>query len=268
MEHPAIPHESIDVGGALFTLVEPHRGHEVAYNRWYERDHFYAGCLIGPMWFAGRRWVATKPLKDLREPAETPFLPDPGAGSYLATYWILKGHEADAIAWGSTQVSWLHPNGRMFDERDHIHTLMYTYRWAVSRDEDGVPPALALDHPFAGLVAIMVDRAEDVAPKEASAWLRDEVLPDAMAAGPWALTTALTPIPLPEGAPVFQPQGTGQDRRMLLMAFTDVDPRECWGTFTGLAKAIDGSGRATVSFLAPFIPTIPGTDTYTDQLWD
>ena len=33
----------VRLGSMLFTLVEPHRGHEVAYNRWYERDHFYAG---------------------------------------------------------------------------------------------------------------------------------------------------------------------------------------------------------------------------------
>ena len=31
----------------LFTLVDPHLGHEVAYNRWYERDHYYGGCMIG-----------------------------------------------------------------------------------------------------------------------------------------------------------------------------------------------------------------------------
>src|SRR5215467_7499524 len=52
----------IKVGTILFTLVEPHRGHEVEYNRWYERDHFYAGCLIGRSWFAGGRWVATRHL--------------------------------------------------------------------------------------------------------------------------------------------------------------------------------------------------------------
>ena len=40
--------EPIKLGSMLFTLVEPRRGHEVAYNRWYERDHFYAGCMIGP----------------------------------------------------------------------------------------------------------------------------------------------------------------------------------------------------------------------------
>ena len=48
-------HEPIQLGTILFTLVEPHAGHEVAYNRWYERDHFYAGCMIGPWLFAGAR---------------------------------------------------------------------------------------------------------------------------------------------------------------------------------------------------------------------
>ena len=38
----------IRVGSMLFTMVDPHRGHEVEYNRWYERDHFYGGCMTGP----------------------------------------------------------------------------------------------------------------------------------------------------------------------------------------------------------------------------
>ena len=29
----------LKVGSMLFTLVDPNLGHEVAYNRWYERDH-------------------------------------------------------------------------------------------------------------------------------------------------------------------------------------------------------------------------------------
>lgn len=41
-------------GHALITMVEPHPGHEFAYNRWYEDDHFYsrrhghALDLLGP----------------------------------------------------------------------------------------------------------------------------------------------------------------------------------------------------------------------------
>ena len=51
--------DPVKLGTILFTLVEPHRGQAVAYNRWYERDHFYAGCMVGPWCFAGRRFVAT-----------------------------------------------------------------------------------------------------------------------------------------------------------------------------------------------------------------
>ena len=59
----------VKVGSMLFTMVDPHPGHEVAYNRWYERDHFYAGCMVGPWLFAGRRWVAPRSLT-LRPPSE------------------------------------------------------------------------------------------------------------------------------------------------------------------------------------------------------
>src|SRR5664280_2455302 len=74
--------DPIRLGTMLYTLVEPHKGHEVAYNRWYERDHFYAGCQIGAYNFAGARFVATAPLKGLRYPADglggpSPLVPDP-----------------------------------------------------------------------------------------------------------------------------------------------------------------------------------------------
>jgi hypothetical protein len=257
----------IRIGSALVTLVEPHKGQEVEYNRWYERDHFYAGCLIGAGWFAGKRWVATRPLKDLRFPADSRFLADMDAGSYLATYWVLKGAEPESVAWGSAQVRWLHENGRMFEGRDHIHTLIYANRWAVSRDDDGVPAELALDHPWGGLVMVMVDRHDDVDARQASSLMRDEVLPAAMAGTPWALTVGLSPIPLPKEAPVFQPANPGEELRTALLCFADTDPRDCWDTFTGLADAVAATGQAEVSYAAPFIPTITGTDTYTDQLW-
>src|ERR687894_679281 len=71
----------VELGSALFTLVEPHKGHEVAYNRWYERDHFYAGCMNGPFYFAGRRWVCTRDLKDMRLADREPLFGDDRAGS-------------------------------------------------------------------------------------------------------------------------------------------------------------------------------------------
>ena len=104
----------IKLGSILFTMVEPHRGHEVDYNRWYERDHFYAGCLIGEYCFAGDRFVATRDLKALRYPSESPITKDPQTGSYLALYWLLDGHHDDWNKWAVRQVRQLHADGRMF----------------------------------------------------------------------------------------------------------------------------------------------------------
>ena len=59
----------VKVGSMLLTMVDPNPGFESAYNRWYERDHYYAGCMIGPYQLAGSRWVAPRSLKDLRWPA-------------------------------------------------------------------------------------------------------------------------------------------------------------------------------------------------------
>ena len=80
--------EPVKLGSMLFTVVEPHRGHEVAYNRWYERDHFYAGCMVGPYNFAGRRFVATAELiSRITNPQdhETAFLFGDGAGAAILT---------------------------------------------------------------------------------------------------------------------------------------------------------------------------------------
>ena len=98
----------VRVGSMLFTQVDPARGKEVEYNRWYERDHFYAGCMIGPWLFAGRRWVATRDLKDLRFPSDTPVLPAVDAGSYVAVYWLLDGKYDEHVEWATDQVNWLY----------------------------------------------------------------------------------------------------------------------------------------------------------------
>ena len=53
---------------------------------------------------------------------------------------------------------------------------------------------------------------------------------------------------------------------MQLMFLTD-EPDAHWDRIRAYAASVGDSGLATVVFAAPFIPTIPGTDTYTDQLW-
>jgi hypothetical protein len=262
--------EPIKLGSMLFTLVEPHRGHEVAYNRWYERDHFYAGCMIGPYQFAGRRFVATAELKALRHPDPSPVTGTSERGSYLALYWVLDGYHDVWNRWAVDQVKALHKSGRMFAERDHVHTLLYRYAWEHPRESapDGLPAELALDHPAAGLVALFTDRSEGVEPDALECWQRDEHLPALLADSAARLVVAADPLPLLVDAPGDVPRNEADHRRQLTLWFLDAHPAAVWDQVVGEhSRALARSGLATVVAALGFVPTIPGTDTYTDRLW-
>ena len=50
--------------------------------------------------------------------------------------------------------------------------------------------------------------------------------------------------------------------------FLDADPRDVWDdVFAGLGKAVEAGGKGRAELVAPFVPTIPGTDRYQDELW-
>src|ERR1041385_7279522 len=118
--------------------------------------------MIGPWLFAGHRWVATRPLKELRFPAESNVAEPLDAGSYLAIYWVHEGHHDEHFQWANKQVFHLYAEGRGFQERTHVHTVLFNYEGAQYRDADPVPVELALDHPYAGLVTVFIDRAAGV----------------------------------------------------------------------------------------------------------
>jgi hypothetical protein len=258
---------SVELGSVLVSLLDPEPGREAAFHRWYERDHFQAGVMVGPWFFAGRRFVATRELKDLRTPSSTPLLRDPREGSYLTLYWILAGHHGEAERWSTAQVQRLLAGGRMLPGRRPVHAGFYRHRWSVRRDADGVPAELALDHPYAGVALLMLDRAPGVA-AELERWLREEELPRRLRGSPAALCLGLEPMPLPESAPAHIPRPRSLARRELVVAFLEVDPRACWKElFAPFAGALAASGLATLVLAAPFVPTLPGTDRYADELW-
>jgi hypothetical protein len=259
----------IALGTVLFSIVEPKAGRAREFHRWYERDHFYAGCMIGENYFSGRRWVATKPLKALRFPADTPITPDIAEGSYLVTYWILAGTYAETLRWSVDQVLQLHKQNRMQPARDNISTAFYRYDWGVSRDEDGVPPELALEHPYRGIGVTMIDRAASTSEADLADWLKAKGLPQTMAASPVAMTLCLRPEALPDDAPSYVPRPSAEElsRRYLLLSFLEDDPHADWsGRFRGLDRALASAGLGRVIYAAPFIPTVPGTDKYVDEL--
>jgi hypothetical protein len=249
----------IKLGGALFTMVEPHPGHEVAYNRWYERDHFYAGCMIGAWTLSGARYVATRACKEKRYPADSEITPDPMVGSYLALYWIIAGCFGEWMQWGTEQVKWLHANDRMFPHRDHIHTLMYRFLDEQRADPDGVPAELALDHPFRGVVAVIGEVAEGKTHDDVVEWFRARPCPAEVMA-------AFTPVPLFQDAPSDVPRNEAADR-FLQVYFLDEDPLEVFDDrFGSLGKEFDATGLGRILFVSPFLATVPGTDTYADEL--
>jgi hypothetical protein len=267
MTGESVENAGIRLGSMLFTMVEPERGYEREYNRWYERDHFYAGCLIGPYCFSGGRWVATRELKALRFPEASPIARSKDVGSFLSLYYILDGHRQEWRSWGADQVFRLNEQGRMYPHREHVHTLHYVYQWGVQRDDDGVPAELALDHRFPGLAVVIGERSAGTSPEQVEQWYRDE-LPKMLDGTPAAMCLAFRGEAGMPSTPSRVPVVTGVEERYLLLFFLDADPRVCWDdVFVPHAEAFGASGLGAVVYASPFIPTVPGTDTHLDELW-
>jgi hypothetical protein len=189
-------------------------------------------------------------------------------GSYLALYWILEGHHQEAEDWAVRQVNQLIAQGRMLDSRAPAQAGFYRHRWSALRDADGVPAELALEHPFAGVVMLMIDRAPDVSAEQLDRWYVEDHLPATLAGSAAAMCVALDPIPLPDDAPSYVERPAGLDRRSLHLYFLDRSPAECWtDLFAQHGARLASLGLGEVTYAAPFIPTLPGTDRYANELW-
>lgn len=260
----------VKVGSMLLTLVDPTPGFEKAYNRWYERDHYYAGCMVGPYLFAGSRWVATRELKDLRWPAGDETIARPtDAGSYIAIYWVEKGHHGDHFDdWARDQVRWLYAEGRGFAERRHLHTILFDHLGAVYRDADPVPVDLALDASYDGIIAAWFDAREgDAAALHAALTPK---LRDLLAGSPIEIASSWTPSAGendPKDVPMDLGSRAGGPERLCQLFFVRGDVRTVIDRLHTYTDSIEADGLASVRLVAPFFRTVVGTDTYTDELW-
>lgn len=258
--------EPIRVGSMLWVFTDPHRGHELAYNRWYERDHYYGGCMIGAANFAGSRWVGTRRHKAARLPTN-PDMPFPrDAGSYACVFYVLDGSHDAWLDWSTPQVHYLYEHDRGFAARTHYNTGTYNYEWRAYRDADPVPLELALDHRYAGLVAQFVSPQNGASREEIDKWF-DAYLPEWLPGSPVASVSSWSTIPLLDTKPDFMPEDGEPDERMLLLYFHEDDPLDSWQRHERLAADLDSSGLASVALSAPFAATEVGTDSYVDELW-
>ncbi|WP_030805695.1 hypothetical protein [Streptomyces sp. NRRL S-337] len=255
-------------GHALITMVEPHPGHEYAYNRWYEDDHYIAGAMAMPWMFAGRRWVATRDLQLLRYPQESAVARPVTAGCYLSTYWLTEGRYDEHMRWTVAINRRLNRDGRVHQDRTHVFTAFQDHLATVYRDGAVGPRDFhALDHPYAGLVLEVVDAAGPEERGELLEWLRDRQLPRRLAGSPAAMVTVFRPTPLPGDRMSYVRQVEGVDTRLTLLWFLERDPRDDWAAhFAGLGEEVADEGLGRVELVAPFVPTVPGTDRYVAEL--
>nr|WP_206325837.1 MULTISPECIES: hypothetical protein [unclassified Streptomyces] len=256
----------VRAGHALITMVEPHPGHEYAYNRWYEDDHYYAGAMAMPWMFAGRRWVATRDLQELRTPEESAVAQPVTAGCYLSTYWITDGRYDEHMKWTVAINKRLDRDARVHHARTHVFTSFQDHAATVYRDGAAGPRDVhALDHPYAGLVLQVVDCAGAEERAALLERLAARELPRRLAGSPAAMVTVFRPTPLPGDRMTYVKQVEGVDTRLTLLWFLERDPRDCWSEhFADLGELAGDGGR--VELVAPFVPTVPGTDRYVDLL--
>lgn len=249
----------IRLGGAIVSLVEPHPGQALSFHRWYERDHFYAGCMAGPGFFAGRRFVATRALKKLRGPGgDAPaFGSDLGRGSFLALYWLDADREEEAIAWSIETFHALRDAGRIFSPADLVHAGFYRVAHAYCRDAHGVPAPLALDHPFPGLAMTWVETGDPEALAEFEA--------HEITRGAVALSVELAPRPRPARA-LNATDLAAWPRRRVWLHFLDAEPHAAWpAAFGDHGARLEAAGVGRLVFASPFRPTVPGSDRYVDE---
>jgi hypothetical protein len=252
------------IGGALITMVQPNPGFEVAYNRWYEDDHFYAGALAMPWMFAGRRWVAPPAHRAVRHPVDSAIARPVTTGRYLSAYWITEGRVADHMAFTNETNKRLRADGRGFEERTHVYTAFSDYLGATYRDATGPRDIHALDHPYAALVLEVVDgrgAGDDIT--ELDRWLAEDYVPAVQAAAPAiGQTLRFRPQPLPRTFSDVQ-DVPGGERRITLLHLLDEDPLPTWdSTFAQDGQLAEKGGLGDLAFCGPFIPTVVGTDRY------
>jgi hypothetical protein len=257
----------VELGHAMITMVEPTTDPErlAEYNRWYEHDHAYSGVLVGPWAFSYGRWVATRELKDLRYPDPSTVADPTEAGSFIAFYWYIKDRVDEHFAWSFPQTAWLGEQGRMNADRTHVSTSLYDFRGAVNRPAWPVPPEISLDHRYDGLVVLWIDRAPDADLAALERWLLEEGLPAVVAEGT-SVGQAL--VFSPRDFPGAPNTGVGVGDKLLVAFFLQTDPRDVWdASFAPFGAAVEKSKLGTVGLAAPFLPVIPGTPAYLDELW-
>lgn len=258
----------VGIGHMLLNIADPDPGHERAYTRWYEDDHFFSSAMMAPFVFAGRRWIAPSDLRALQYCRPGGEYDPPGRGSSAATYWIAPGHLNDYFAWAAGTGPQLEAQGRNFTDRRLVFVSFADHLGTVYRDERVPRDVFALMDPPGGMVVQLIDVPDASVRDDAAAWLIDDAIPARLAvdgAGTHSVLMFRGAADTSAMRPALQEVQRASDhdgRRLILLWLTDGDPRAAWdGEFGDLPEVVASSGCGTVEWMAPFIPARMGTDT-------
>ena len=127
-----------------------------------------------------------------------------------------------------------------------------------------ITSVLSILHRFTGLAVVIGEASGSRA--EVDRWYREECLPDLQRHSAIAMTLSFSAIPL-----LVDAKDVDKDAdvagRWLHLHFLDADPAGVWmESFADHPATVEESGLGRVVWQGPFIPTVPGTDTYARQL--
>ena len=252
----------VEVGHLLVAFIQPHRGHERAFHRWYERDHLYRAGKAAPGCINAAIWLAPGDLRALRVPAGENAISGPNdRGTHLATYFIQQGQLDEQQAWVAARMAEQRERGELFDARDHLYTQRYRVVGCTRRDADGVPPELALDRGYRGIAATWVARSGTQPLAALHDALLERALPDWMKGSPVELSFVLDLLAKPDDWPAAIPEPEGLGDRALVLHFFDADPRDLWqDCFVPFGDALHAHGAGELLLAAPFDANVPGRD--------
>ena len=110
----------------------------------------------------------------------------------------------------------------------------------------------------------MIDAPDADAREQLLEWLGRERVPPT--GSPVAMGTVFAPMPLPADKQPYVKDVEGVDTRLTVLWFTEGDSLDAWDEVAGAGDLVTASGLGRVELMAPFIPTLPGTDRYVDEL--
>src|ERR1700716_1042197 len=255
---------TVGLEGVVYTLVDVHDGHDAQFEEWYENDHFYAGGVLAPYVLSGRRWYASRALRESRFVSPACPLRGSYAGTHLATCFLTTGGLRSFYDWINPQLGTLRAAGRMFADRTHVNTDGYRLERVPSfAGASAVPAHVAGDPPFAGLFVCYADASGRDEPDDTA------TLP----AGTLALSLrpnvgSLTPasLGLVGAQPGMDFPRVGGVPVRLVMAFLTQAPAATREWSADLAHRVARLTGSTAIWGGAFLPVAPGSRAHLAEL--